>query len=421
MRLSSLVSFGSKRNGLQRSGASRRRFLQLGGAIGGALAALRPGTAHAQAPAGGRTLGAPVRPYGERSSYEKAARLTRNPRHPQASSTLTPLHELHGSITPSSLHFERHHAGVPDIDPATHELTVHGLVDRPLVFTVDELKRLPSVSRVYFLECSGNSGTAWRGVAESDAQRGHGLTSCSEWTGVPLAVLLREAGLQPDAAWVVAEGADAGRMARSLPLEKALSDTLVAYGQNGEALRPEQGYPVRLFVPGWEGNISVKWLRRLHVVDRPYMTRDETSKYTDLMPDGRARQFTFVMEAKSVITQPSPGRRLPGPGFHEIRGLAWSGRGKIARVEVSTDGGRTWQTARLQEPPGPLAHTRFCLDWVWRGDEAVLQSRCVDETGYVQPSRAALIEARGRNSNYHNNGIQSWKVQPDGSVAHVEV
>lgn len=401
---------------------SRRRFLRLGGAIGGALAALRPGAARAQAPAGGaRALGAPVRPYGERSSYEKAARLTRATRHPQASSTQTPLHELHGSITPASLHFERHHAGVPDIDPATHELMVHGLIDRPLVFTVDELKRLPSVSRVYFLECSGNSGSAWRGVAETDAQRAHGLTSCSEWTGVPLAVLLREAGLRPDAAWVVAEGADAGRMARSLPLKKALSDTLVAYGQNGEALRPEQGYPLRLFVPGWEGNISVKWLRRLHVVDRPYMTRDETSKYTDLMPDGRARQFTFVMEAKSLITRPSPGWRLPGPSFYEIRGLAWSGRGKIARVDVSTDGGRTWQTAGLQEPPGPLAHTRFCLGWDWRGDETVLQSRCVDETGYVQPSRTALIAARGRNSNYHNNAIQSWKVQPDGSVVHVEV
>jgi sulfane dehydrogenase subunit SoxC len=414
--------FGGALVSTRGNGASRRRFLQLGAAIGGALTALRPGAGHAQVqPAGARALGGPVSGYGGRSPHETAVRLARAGGLQQASSSTTPLHELHGIITPSSLHFERHHTGVPALDPAAHELLVHGLVDRPLVFSVEELKRLPAVSRVYFLECSGNSGSAWRGVTETDAQRAHGLTSCSEWTGVPVAVLLREAGMRPSAAWVVAEGADAGRMTRSLPFEKALADALVAYGHNGEALRPEQGYPLRLLVPGWEGNISVKWLRRLHVVDRPYMTREETSKYTDLLPDGSARQFTFVMDAKSVITRPSPGQRLPEPGSYEIRGLAWSGRGTVARVEISTDGGRTWKTARLQEPVLPLAHTRFCLEWTWRGNEAILQSRCIDDTGDVQPTQAALIAARGRNSTYHNNAIQSWKVQPDGSVLHVDV
>lgn len=335
---------------------------------------------------------------------------------PEETSSKTPLRDTYGIITPSSLHFERHHSGVPEIDPAAHSLTVYGLVDRPLVFGVDELKRLPSVSRVLFLECSGNGLAEWKGGTDPDVQRTHGLTSCSEWTGVPLSTLLDECGVQPAAAWILAEGADACKLARSIPLAKALKDVLVAYGQNGEALRPEQGYPLRLIVPGWEGNINVKWLRRIKLLDQPAMTRWETSKYTDLLADGTARQFTFDMDAKSVITRPSGGDRLPAVGVYEITGLAWSGRGAIVRVEVSADGGATWTDATLQEPVLPRAHTRFRWSWTWKGDEALLLSRCTDETGYVQPTRADLAAVRGLNSYYHNNAIQAWKVSRDGSI-----
>jgi sulfane dehydrogenase subunit SoxC len=311
---------------------------------------------------------------------------------------------------------------VPTIDPSKHELLLHGLVARPLVFTLDALRRLPSVSRIHFVECAGNSGREHEGRPGEDPQKSHGLASCSEWTGVPLGVLLREAGVAAGASWVVAEGADACRHARSLPLDKALDDAIVAYGQNGEALRPEQGYPLRLVVPGWEGNVNVKWLGRLHVVDQPAMTKDEAASYTDLMPDGRARQFSFVMEAKSVITRPAGGQHLAGPGAHDITGLAWSGRGRILRVEVSVDGGRTWKPAELEGPVLPKAFTRFRLPWRWEGGEAALASRCTDETGYVQPAREALVAVRGLRPGpdgfNHYNGIKTWFVRADGSVAH---
>jgi sulfane dehydrogenase subunit SoxC len=393
-------------------GRSRRWFLGLGAALGGALAC-RSKQAPPIVP---RALGAPISPYGSRSRFERAARFFRPTTIPEEASSRTPLHDSYGIITPSSLHFERHHGGVPDIDPATHTLTIHGLVDRPLVFTVDDLRRLPSESRIFFLECSGNSASEWKGAAESDVQRAHGLTSCSEWTGVWLSTLLRECGAQPRGTWILAEGADACKLSRSIPVAKAMRDVLVAYGQNGEALRPEQGYPLRLVVPGWEGNVNVKWLRRIKVLDQPAMTRWETSKYTDLLADGTARQFTFDMDAKSVITRPSGGEKLPGPGVYEVTGLAWSGRGAITRVEISTDAGRTWQEAALQAPVLQRAHTRFRWSWSWNGADAVLQSRCTDETGYVQPSRLDLVAVRGVNSNYHNNAIQSWKVGTDGSV-----
>jgi len=272
------------------------------------------------------------------------------------------------------------------------------------------------VSRVVFLECSGNGSSEWKGANEPDVQRTHGLTSCSEWTGVLLSTLLNACGVQPRASWILAEGADACKLARSLPLSKAMADVLVAYGQNGEALRPEQGYPIRLVVPGWEGNINVKWLRRIKLLDQPAMTRWETAKYTDLLADGTARQFTFDMEAKSVITRPSGGEKLPASGVYEMSGLAWSGRGRITRVEVSTDGGRTWSDATLQQPVLARAHTRFRWSWKWDGQAAVLQSRCTDDTGYVQPPRDALTAVRGLNSNYHNNAIQSWKIAADGTV-----
>jgi sulfane dehydrogenase subunit SoxC len=357
--------------------------------------------------------GSPARSYGERSTFESASRSAGE------SHSLTPLQDLHGIVTPSSLHFERHHNGVPAIDPSRHRLLVHGLVARPVLFTLDDLQRFPSVSRLAFIECAGNSRQEWRDAQDHTVQELHGLTSTSEWTGVKLATLLEAAGLRPEAAWVLAEGGDAAGLNRSVPLTgEVLSDAMVCYGQNGEALRPEQGYPVRLLLPGFEGNINIKWLRRLKVGSTPFMTRWETSKYTDLMPDGTAYQFSLVMEAKSLITSPS-GRQQIRPGFQEIRGLAWSGRGRVVKVEVTVDGGRTWRTAELQEPVLSKCHTRFRIPWTWNGEETVLQSRCMDQTGYRQPSRDALIKVRGSQSSYHYNGIQSWRIDRDGRVRNI--
>ena len=352
--------------------------------------------------------------YGTRSGFERAQRT------PTATHSLTPHQSLHGIITPSALHFERHHNGVPAIDPDRHRLLIHGLVERPLTFSMKDLVRFPSVTRTLFIECSGNSGKEWKGPTGKTVQDTHGLMSTSEWTGVPLATVLSEAGIKSDATWVLAEGGDAAAMTRSLPLAEVLKDALLCYAQNGEALRPEQGYPLRLVIPGWEGNTCIKWIRRLKLGAAPFMTREETARYTDLMPDGTAKQFTFVMEAKSVITSPSGGQRIE-PGFVEIRGLAWSGRGLVTKIEVSTDGGLTWRTAQLQEPVLPYCHTRFRFGWRWHGDEAIIQSRCIDGSGYVQPTRAALVAARGVNSSYHYNAIQSWKVGRDGRVTNVHV
>ncbi len=360
--------------------------------------------------------------YGERSSYEKSIRYVRDSATPGTGASRTPLQDLYGIITPSALHFERHHAGVPQIDPRRHELLIHGLVEHELVFTMNDLRRFPSVSRIHFIECAGNSGGEHAGRPGADPQRSHGLLSCSEWTGVPLKLLLTEAGLRAKAHWLVAEGADASRLARSLPLTKALDDVLVAYGQNGEALRPEQGYPLRLVVPGWEGNVNIKWLGRIQVTDQPYMTRDEAAFYTDFMPDGKARQFTFAMEAKSIITRPAGGQVLDGRGFYDITGLAWSGRGTITRVEISTDDGKSWQEAQLNAPVLPRAVTRFSLPWRWDGSEMTLQSRCTDDTGYTQPTREELVSIRGLRPGPdgfgHYNGIKIWYVHRDGKVSH---
>jgi len=393
----------------------RRRFLRLGAALAGAFTACKPTQTVEQSEPS--SLGKPLSAYGERSPFEKVARLPAAVKNPEIGSSRTPLQDSYGILTPASLHFERHHSGVPRLDPAAHRLLLHGMVERPLILNLDDLRRLPSVSRIYFIECAGNSGSEWGAKTATDAQKAHGLASCSEWTGVPLSVLLAEAGVKPGASWIVAEGADACHMQRSIPLKKAMDDVLVAFGQNGEAIRPEQGYPMRLVIPGWEGNTNVKWLRRIKLVEQPYMTKDETSKYTDLLADGTARQFTFEMDAKSVITYPSGGQKLAGPGFCEITGLAWSGRGRIDRVEVSADGGKSWQNARIDEPRLRMAFSRFPLPWKWDGQELRLQSRCTDETGYVQPTREALIEARGTNSNYHNNCITTWKISADGGVS----
>jgi sulfane dehydrogenase subunit SoxC len=399
---------------------SRRWFLSLGAAWSAALAACTGKNAGTGPAAEPRTIGFPVSPYGSRSKFEKAVRyFNQNTKVPlEEASSRTPLHETYGIITPSSLHFERHHSGVPEIDPSQHTLTIHGLVERPLEFSVDEIRRLPSVSRIHFLECSGNSSSEWRGgSADSDVQRIHGLTSCSEWTGVPVATLLRECGVSAAATWVLAEGADASKHDRSIPIAKMMDDALVVYAQNGEPLRPEQGYPLRLLLPGWEGNTNVKWLRRLKAMDQPAMSREETSKYTDLLADGTARQFTFDMEPKSLITRPSGGDTLHGSGPYEVTGIAWTGRGTIVKVEVTTDGGATWNPAQLQTPVLPRAHTRFRHLWKWDGREALIASRCTDDTGYTQPPIADLIKVRGVNSNYHNNGIQVWKVASDGKIS----
>jgi sulfane dehydrogenase subunit SoxC len=397
--------------------SSRRRFLEATASLSGVLAGCKRSSPEEEEQ-GPRRIGRPLRAYGERSEFEKSLRALPTTKILEVGQSYTPLAEIYGIITPSALHYERHHSGVPTVDPAAHRLLIHGMVERPLIFTMDDLRRLPSVSRVCFIECSGNSHAGYGPRDAPTVQLSHGLVSCSEWTGVRLSLLLSEAGVQPGAKWILAEGADAAKMQRSIPLEKAMEDILVAYGQNGEAIRPEQGYPLRLVVPGWEGNANVKWLRRLKVTDQPYMTRDETSKYTDSMPDGTARQFTFVMEAKSVVTFPSGGQKLAGAGFHEVTGLAWSGRGRIDRVEVSTDGS-TWQDAELSEPRLPAALTRFRLPWRWDGRESIVQSRATDETGYVQPSHEALVAVRGPNYEYHNNCIRPWKVLADGSVTDV--
>lgn len=334
----------------------------------------------------------------------------------------TPLEHLDGIITPSRLHFERHHSGIPAIDPGVHRLTVYGLVDRPLQFSVDALHRYPMVSRIQFLECSGNSGAMIAPEpVPGTASHIHGLVACSEWGGVPLGLLLEEAGLRPGAKWVVADGADAALMSRSVPLEKVLDDAIVALYQNGEPLRPSNGYPMRLFLPGWEGNMSVKWLRSVKVTDRPAMTKDETSKYSDLRDDGIAELFTFPMGVKSVITSPSPGLALGPPGAYQVSGIAWSGAGRIRRVEVSADGGRSWADALLDAHVLPKALTRFRAAWQWDGGPAVLLSRATDEKGNVQPARSSVLDGRASNSFYHYNGIQAWRVDEDGELHNVYV
>jgi len=396
---------------------SRRQLLQMGSLVGGSLLVGQKALALEN---DSRKLGIPLGPYGERSPFEKAVRWTRESKTMETGSSFTPINDSVGTLTPSALHYERHHAGIPTIDPERHRLVIQGLVDRPLSLSMADIRRLPSITRILVMECGGNSAGEWGPAGGPDVQRSYGLVSGSEWTGVPLSLLLAEAGVKRGASWVIVEGADACRMMRSIPLAKATGNSLLAYGQNGEAIRPAQGYPLRLINPGWEGNTCVKWLHSLRVTDQPYMARDETSKYSDLMPDGKARIFTYEMEAKSVITFPSGGQRLSARGLYELTGLAWSGRGRIERVEVTTDGGRTWVNAQLQEPRLPIALTRFRLPWRFDGQNAIIASRAVDETGYVQPTKAALIAVRGTNSIYHYNGIKFWNVRADGTVTNVE-
>jgi len=360
--------------------------------------------------------------YGQPSKYEDKLARTWNtaPGTTGTGAARTPLHLLDGMITPNGIHFERSHSGIPDINPDAHRLLIHGLVKRSLVFTLEDLERYPRESRIAFLECGGNGQLLYqKEPVAAGVQAIHGLASCAEWTGVKLAVLLQEAGVDPKAKWILAEGADAAGMSRSIPLAKAVDDALIALYQNGERVRPSNGYPMRLLLPGYEGNMNVKWLRRIKLTEGPTMTRDETSKYTMLLPDGKSLQFVLPQEAKSVVTRPSPGLTLKQPGLYEISGLAWSGYGKITKVEVSADGGKSWGEAALQTPVLSKALTRFRIPWTWDGGPAVLQSRATDETGYVQPTRDKLIAMRGSRTIYHCNAITIWAISEKGEVKHV--
>jgi sulfane dehydrogenase subunit SoxC len=361
-----------------------------------------------------RTPGQPTSAISARSPFETPART---PTGLVAGYSLSPLQEFRGTLTPTDLHFERHHGGVPTIDPRDYRLLIHGMVQRPTVFTLEDLERLPSVTRIYFLECSGNGRVAYRSPKrELTPQLIDGLTSNAEWTGVPLVTLLSEVGVKPEASWVLAEGSDAVLLSRSIPLEKVMEDALLVYAQNGERLRPAAGYPVRLFLPGWEGNTNVKWLRRLELIAQPNMSRDETSRYTEPLPNGTVRQFSFLMEVKSIITHPAYPARLGRNELVEISGVAWSGRGKVAKVDVSTDGGATWVPATLQEPVLAKAHTRFTHPWRWTGRPSALLSRATDDTGSAQPTITEYRKKRGPGSDYHYNHIRGWVVERDGQV-----
>jgi sulfane dehydrogenase subunit SoxC len=410
----------------------RREFFRRTAALtGGAIAGAAAGASTARAaplavPASNQEPGRIIEEaaYGQPSKYEAHVKRRRTDvlknRQNLSDWSMTPLQYQPGIITPNGLVYERHHAGTPDIDPRTHRLVIHGMVKQPLEFTMDDLVRYPSVSRFHFLECSGNGLTDWLKPASTTVQQTHGLLAGVLWTGVPASTLLDEAGIDAKGKWVLFEGADASAHTRSIPLEKVLDDTLIVYAMNGEALRPENGYPVRVLIPGWEGNVSVKWLRRIKLADQPWYFRSETARYTDPMPNGKWRKFSMVMECKSVITSPSGGQQVKAPGYHEIRGLAWSGSGKVRAVDVSTDGGKTWREATLEEPIMDKCLTRFKAAWNWNGAPAVLMSRAVDSTGYVQPSVAEIQKARAiAGFVQHHNGIQPWAVNEKGEVRNV--
>lgn len=397
---------------------SRRELLLGAAAVGGAALTPFQGPAGPQEPPPipedpTKVVGTPTTGVGTRSRFATAAR---SPAGVVTGVSLTPHDELTGTITPADLHFERHHAGVPLIDPARHTLTVHGLVERPMVFSMEDLRRFPQVTRVHFVECSGNGRSAWNAPKpDMTAQQVIGMLSNSEWTGVRVADILKEAGAKPEATWFLAEGGDACMLSRSVPMAKAQDDALVVWAQNGELMRPEQGFPIRLLLPGYEGNTNVKWLRRIELGTRPWQTRWETSKYTDPLIGGKARQFSFEMDAKSMITSPSVKHSV-ARGWNPISGIAWSGRGRIARVELSTDAGKNWHDAELQGAPLPKALVRFERMWEWNGREDVLLSRVTDETGYVQPTRSTLVAVRGKGTDYHFNPIYGWRVGADGKV-----
>ena len=422
-------------DGLETARKARRSFMGKALAMGAGVAAASK--AAFAAPAGedailklpahttGLGQGVATDGYGKPSKWESNLTRRESPgltRVTQASVSFCPLQGLFGIITPSGLHFERHHQGWWDIDPSKHRFMVNGLVSRPRVFTMDDLRRLPSVSRIHFIECGANTGPEWGNVALPSVQYTHGMISCAEFTGVLLSTVLEMCGIDKKRArYVLAEGADGSSMTRTISMETAMDDVIVAWGMNGEMLRPENGYPLRLVVPGVQGVSWVKYLRRIEVGDKPYATKDEAIHYIDLQPDGQHRQYTSIQECKSVITTPSGGQTLLDQGYYNISGLAWSGRGSVKRVDVSVDGGRNWRTARMEGPVLSKALTRFNIDWVWDGKPAIIQSRAIDSTGYVQPKINQLRAVRGTRSVYHNNAIQSWKITENGEVSNVQV
>lgn len=412
---------------------SRRKFLQ-GAVITGAAAATAakastiesdPAITELQPWANELGVGVDASPYGYPSEFEKHV-VRRNVPWLTADATssvnFTPLHELEGIITPNGLCFERHHGGVAEIDPNNYRLMINGLVDTPLIFSLQDLLRFPRVNRVYFLECAANSGMEWKGAQLNGCQFSHGMIHNVLYTGIKLSDLLKESGVKTSGKWILAEGADASAMTRSIPIQKALDDCLVVFKMNGESLRPEQGYPIRLVVPGWEGNMWIKWLRRIEVGDQPWHHREETSKYTDLFENGKARRFTWEMDAKSVITNPSPQAPISHPsGTTIISGIAWSGRGKISRVDITMDGGMNWHQARIDGLSLNKSIHRFYYEFNWQGEPLLLQSRAHDNTGYIQPTKDQLRKVRGQNSIYHNNGIQTWAIEKDGTAENVEI
>lgn len=406
---------------------ARRNFLKGGLVFAGAAAgtSLSAHAAKLDVPESNKEMGREMelKAYGMPSKYE--AHVTRNRsdvlvnKQKWSDWSMTPIQNQIGIITPNGLVYERHHAGVPDIDPAKHMLVLHGMVKQPMKFSMDDILRLPAVSKFHFMECSGNGLTDWKAPKSKTVQQTHGLLSCAQWTGVPLSWLLERVGIADGAKWLLFEGADGSAHARSIPIDKAMTDAMVVYGMNGEMLRPENGYPLRAFIPGWEGNVSVKWLRRIKVSDKPWHLRSETARYTDPMPNGKWRQFSMVMECKSVITKPSGGMKLKyGPGVYEIEGFAWSGNGTIKHVDVTTDGGKTWQEAKLEEPVLDRCLTRFRYLWNWDGGPAKIASRAVDSTGYVQPTVADIEKVRALTGFVqHHNAIFPWSIAPSGEVA----
>jgi sulfane dehydrogenase subunit SoxC len=378
------------------------------------------------------TIGAPVTTYSLPSHFEsKVTRTTGDTTRPGTQQARTPHHLLDGIITPAALHFVVARAGAPDIDPDKHRLLIHGMVKRPLIFSLNDLMRYPMESHIRFLECGGNSAPLWsKEPLQANVQALHGLLSCSEWTGIRLSTLLDEAGVDPKATWMIAEGADGVTMNRSIPIAKAMDDAMLVFYQNGERIHPWNGYPMRLFLPGYEGNMNVKWLRRLKLTDAPVMAINESRQYTLLLDSGKAWRFYYPEEVKSFVTRPSPGMTMPGPGYYEITGIAYSGHGRIDKVEVSADGGKSWALAALQAPVLPKALTRFRMPWNWSGQPSVVMSRATDEAGNVQPTRQQLIAERGEPRNTpnvaafpmnHVNCICSWAIDTKGAVSHVYV
>jgi sulfane dehydrogenase subunit SoxC len=418
--------------------SNRRRFLKESAALAGlALGATRIASGQTAASESGEARPKDLHAYGERSHFEKSSRIGNNGTYgkdrppvgvPSDLGLRAPLQDMMGIITPASVHYMISHGyEAPDIDPREHRFMIHGLVDRPLIFTLDDLKRLPSVSRVHFVECRANARpTIQRKAPTASPQVTHGLSSCSVWTGVPLSLLLKSAGVKKGASWIIAEGLDGQMHTKSIPLEKAMDDVLIAYGQNGEAVRPEQGYPLRLLAPGYQGINNVKWLRRIKVVDQPYMFKRESTDYAEIRPDGKARWFVSEMGPNSVIIRPSGGQHLPGRGFYQINGLAWSGGGAIRRVEVSTDGGKSWKDAEIEQPIHRMSFTWFSLGWNWNGEETLIKSRCTDERGDVQPTSAEWEKIWNLPPRYTENApqaglgnfcvIQTWRIKRDGSV-----